>query len=42
MDSELATAAIIARYWEATVVVVLAASAFSLIPLWAADYRRES
>ncbi len=39
MDSELATAAIIAGYWQATAViigvVVLATGAFSLVSLWA-------
>ena len=39
MDSELATAALIAGYWQATAViigvVVLATGAFSLVSLWA-------
>ncbi len=39
MDSELASAAIIAGYWQATAVivgvVVLATGAFSLVSLWA-------
>ena len=39
MESELATAAIIAGYWQATAVivgvVVLAVGAFSLVSLWA-------
>ena len=39
MDSELASAAIIAGYWQAAVVVigvvVLASGAFSLVSLWA-------
>ena len=39
MDSELASAALIAGYWQATAVVigvvVLASGAFSLVSLWA-------
>ena len=39
MDSELATAALMAGYWQATAVVigvvVLASGAFSLVSLWA-------